>query len=222
MKIATVYGIKNLLNNDSYIGSTTQFNSRKHRHFYSLIHNTHHSIVLQRAYYKYGKDNFILFKIEVFPYFNKEDILQKEQYYIDRNNCKYNICKIAGSQLNSTRTDEFKQKCSELAKGRPGWNKGLHTMTSEQKMKMKIGREKGKKRIMTKELIANIIEKKSKSVLQFDIDGKFIKEWKSLKEVSINLPCSHGKLSEYMNGKSNISTFKNFIWKVKIKTNQTC
>lgn len=125
MKIATIYQIKNIITNDCYIGSTTNFSRRKNAHFNSLNKGLHHSIVLQRAFSKYGEKSFIVNKIKVFPYFSKEDILSNEQYYLDRNNCKYNICKIAGSQLGSKRSIEFREKCSNRMKGTSAWNKGL-------------------------------------------------------------------------------------------------
>lgn len=58
-------------------------------------------------------------------------------------------------------------------------------------------------------------------VQSYEIDGIEIPKGRmeyhtsSRPVVSKNLPCSHGMLSEYVNNKSNISTFKGFIWKLK-------
>lgn len=125
MKTAVIYKIVNTVNNNCYIGSSTNYSRRIKRHFEQLKSNNHHSIALQRAFVKYGADNFEVKILLKFPYFNREDVLDKEQYYIDRNNSVYNICKIAGSQLGSKRTDEFKRKCSKRMTGKPAWNKGL-------------------------------------------------------------------------------------------------
>lgn len=214
MKIAVIYKITNNVNGHCYIGSSTNYSRRKKRHFEQLKNNNHHSIVLQRAYNKYGIDNFNIKIILKFPYFNKEDILSIEQYYIDRNNSIYNICKMAGSQLGSKRNDEFKRKCSERMLGKVAWNKGLklpkHSIElSEKRSRALTGR------IVSQETVDKIKNKVSKRIIQYDIEGNFIKEWESLKEVSKKLPCSHSKLSEYINGKSNIKTFKGYIWKLK-------
>lgn len=211
-----IYKIENLLNSDCYIGSTTNYSRRTKRHFEDLKLNKHHSIKLQRAVNKYGVENFRVYILESFEFISKEYTLEREQYYIDTIKPKYNVCLVAGSQLGTKRDDCFKKACSKRMLGHPAWNKGKKSMTEYQKIQLSIGRKNGKKREMTEELINKIINKVSKPVLQYNIDGTFIKEWNSLKEVSINLPCSHAKLSEYLNGKSNIDTFKNFIWKFKI------
>lgn len=53
-----IYHITNKINNKKYIGKTTDIKHRLESHFSDLKNNKHHSIKLQRAYNKYGKDNF--------------------------------------------------------------------------------------------------------------------------------------------------------------------
>ena len=74
MKIAKIYKITNVVNNNCYIGSSTNFSRRKKRHFEQLNNGNHHSIILQRAYDKYGSNNF---KIDVILkiYYRKNNIL---------------------------------------------------------------------------------------------------------------------------------------------------
>lgn len=55
---SVIYGIKNIITNKWYIGSCTSLRDRIHRHWYHLIHNSHHSIKLQRSFNNYGIDNF--------------------------------------------------------------------------------------------------------------------------------------------------------------------
>ena len=54
-----LYEIKNIINNKRYIGRTCNPDTRKKRHFRELEKNKHHCIFLQRAFNKYGKENFI-------------------------------------------------------------------------------------------------------------------------------------------------------------------
>ena len=56
-------------------------------------------------------------------------------------------------------------------------------------------------------------EKKSKPVLQYEKDGKFVKEWKSAVDVQRNLKYSQGNISSCCNGK--IKSSYGFIWKYK-------
>lgn len=111
-KKSGVYKIINIINNKCYIGSSVNIKERWINHRKSLKNGKHHSNILQRAYLKYGKENF-LFEIleEVEPV--KEKLLEKEQYFLDTLKPEYNILKIAGSCLGSKRSEEAKQKMRE-------------------------------------------------------------------------------------------------------------
>ena len=89
-------------------------------------------------------------------------------------------------------SEESKRKISDAKKGKPSPNKGK-PMSEEQKKKRKNG-------------------KKSKKVLQFTLDGVFIREWPSTMECERNgfyntnvSACCRGKKPQY----------KGFIWKYK-------
>jgi group I intron endonuclease len=76
-----------------YIGSTTEsFNLRFLRHFRDLKKNKHCNKILQNAYNKYDK-----MYLEILETCDPDDCISKEQYYIDKLNPKYNICKVAGN-----------------------------------------------------------------------------------------------------------------------------
>jgi len=53
-----------------------------------------------------------------------------------------------------------------------------------------------------KEIIDKSIEKISKIVYQFDLNGDFIREWKSTREASRHLNISHGNISRCCSGKN--------------------
>lgn len=57
-----IYKIINLESNKYYLGSTKEIKKRTLRHFNELRKNKHHCIHLQRAFNKYGENNF---KLEV-------------------------------------------------------------------------------------------------------------------------------------------------------------
>lgn len=58
MKICCIYRIRNLVNNKSYIGKSTNFESRKKSHINLLRNNSHDNRYLQFAFNKYGEINF--------------------------------------------------------------------------------------------------------------------------------------------------------------------
>jgi|ERR1035437_2369341 hypothetical protein len=107
-----IYKIINQINKDCYIGSSLDFNSRKSRHFRDLKDKKHHSIILQRAVEKYGINNF---QFEIIENCEKEMLLEREQYYIDLINPKYNICKIAGSPLGTKQSEKACEKKRKYA-----------------------------------------------------------------------------------------------------------
>lgn len=108
--ISAIYSISNIINDKIYIGSAIDFKTRKRHHLYKLKNNKHHNIKLQNFVNKHGIDTIIFNIIEIVNI--KEDLIKREQYYIDILKPHYNICKIAGSILGIKRSKEsiFKQR----------------------------------------------------------------------------------------------------------------
>ena len=112
-----IYKITNIMNKKCYVGSSININKRKNQHFNDLLEEKHHSIVLQRAYNKYGKENFIF---EVLDYVSKpENLIKYEQLWIDFLKPEYNICPNAGSCLGRKLRPETKEKLSKYNKEHP-------------------------------------------------------------------------------------------------------
>lgn len=105
-----IYKIINKINEDCYIGSSINLKNREFRHLRDLKNNNHHSVILQRAVEKYGIENF---QFEIVEECLKSELLNREQYYLDTLNPKYNICKIAGSPLG---TKQSKEACEKKRK----------------------------------------------------------------------------------------------------------
>ena len=107
-----IYKILNKINNDCYIGSSVNLSNRKSRHFKDLQNKCHHSIILQRSVEKYGIENF---EFQIIEECEKDLLIQKEQYWIDLEIPKYNICKIAGSALGVKQSEESREKKRKYA-----------------------------------------------------------------------------------------------------------
>ena len=58
MKISGIYLIRNVINNKKYVGSTIDLRQRWGEHRRTLRLNQHRNIYLQRAWNKYGEENF--------------------------------------------------------------------------------------------------------------------------------------------------------------------
>jgi len=74
--IGYLYIITNKVNGKKYIGKTNDINRRITRHFIDLKRGNHHSHKLQRAFNKYGKDNFIV-TYDTFINISEEELAQK-------------------------------------------------------------------------------------------------------------------------------------------------
>lgn len=107
-KISGVYEIRNILNNHRYIGSSVNILKRFGEHLRMLTHNNHHSIYLQRAWNKYGKNKFEFNILETCESI-KDTILFLEQKYLDLNP-EYNTCKNARNTQGVIFTEERKRK----------------------------------------------------------------------------------------------------------------
>ena len=75
-----IYKITCVENNRFYIGSAKNLEKRWLRHLNDLIKNKHINIHIQRAYNKYGEKYFIF---EIVELCNYEDLLIREQFYLD-------------------------------------------------------------------------------------------------------------------------------------------
>jgi group I intron endonuclease len=73
-----IYKITNLINQKVYIGQSDRLKSREREHFYRLERKEHNNEHLQRAYDKYGRDNFIFECIE-----ETDDLSNRELFWIN-------------------------------------------------------------------------------------------------------------------------------------------
>jgi len=80
MKKSGIYKIRNLVNGKLYIGSSDDIHERWMNHRIMLKNNSHHSKKLQRAYNKYGKENFLF---ELLEECSIDDLISREQYYLN-------------------------------------------------------------------------------------------------------------------------------------------
>jgi group I intron endonuclease len=110
-----IYIIKTKINNRFYIGSAINLYNRKHTHLTHLKKLKHCNAKLQRFVNKYGIKNLFF---ECIEFCEKENLIIKEQFYIDTLKPFYNIAKIAGSTLGTKITKEQSEKLSKIRKGK--------------------------------------------------------------------------------------------------------
>ncbi len=121
-KSSGIYAIVNKINGKRYIGSAVSFKKRWYIHVCRLRKGTHHSPKLQNGWNKYGEESFEFVELECCE---KEELIKREQHWIDELRPFYNIAKLAGSSLGIKRSEELKKRLSDIRKGKIPWNKGL-------------------------------------------------------------------------------------------------
>jgi len=109
-----IYKWTNKLTNDIYIGQSVDLAKIFIRYFNISYLKNRETLIISRALIKYGYSNFSL---EVLEYCDIADLTEREQFYLDKLNPKYNILKIAGSSLGHKLTEETKAKISKSLKG---------------------------------------------------------------------------------------------------------
>jgi group I intron endonuclease len=136
-----------------YIGSTSVgFYQRWKRHLKELKRLKHHSLFLQRAWDKYGSEDFVFEIIETHEILtdkNNQGLLDLEQHYLNTFKPEFNVSPSAHNRkgvkasketrikISSARKRQAKRPCSEETKKKISEsNKGKHCASIETRRKM--------------------------------------------------------------------------------------
>jgi len=98
-----IYRIINLTNENAYIGSSVCLDRRFASYYSFKFIDRRQTSLICKALLKYGYSKF---RLEVIEYCPVENLLQREQYYLDLLKPKYNILTTAGSSLGYKHTKE--------------------------------------------------------------------------------------------------------------------
>lgn len=150
------------INNIYYIGSAKSFTERRARHMRDLRSKTHHNIILQRSYDKYGEECVDFEIIENVPYC-ENIIVETEQRYIDEYKSIYGnrCCNLSDATFGDVMTnhpnrDSIIKKRSESQRktnaemgpdgrkmrySRPGESNGMFGKTHTEEVK-RLSRER--------------------------------------------------------------------------------
>lgn len=106
-----VYEIVNRVNGKRYVGSSKNIESRWGEHRRTAEKGIHHAIALQRAWDKYGADNFEFRILEECPV---DDLISTEQKHLD-SRYDYNSSPTASNCLGVRHSEETRARVSEAS-----------------------------------------------------------------------------------------------------------
>lgn len=109
-----IYKWTNKITNDIYVGQSIDLAKRFIKYFNLSYLKNRETLVISRALIKYGYSNFSL---EILEYCDIANLTEREQYYMDKLNPKYNTLKIAGSSSGHKLSEETKAKIRKSLKG---------------------------------------------------------------------------------------------------------
>lgn len=147
-QIPAIYIITCKINNKHYIGKSIHYFHRIGQHKIALKENKHHSYHLQKAYNKYGVNNFVFDILEEYP---KEFLDSMEKYWINLlDTCNrqygYNIASPNGKggfEMNDITKNKIKKQKI---------NKKLSEKTKEKLRQINLGK------VLSKEIFENLME----------------------------------------------------------------
>lgn len=133
--VAGIYQIANTINGKMYVGSTNCLARRWPEHRKKLRAQINTCTRLQAAWNKYGEQSFVFSVLEIVG--APQELIAREQFWIDTLRPGYNIAPAAGSQSGIKHSSETRALLSRINKITPEQRSrmvaGLRSMSAEAK-----------------------------------------------------------------------------------------
>lgn len=199
VKTIYIYSLKDPETNEiRYVGKTTNINTRLKAHITRSKHNKYHSARWVQSVLKRGFRPII----ELIEECNEENWVEKEKYWIAYYRELFDLTNILdGGEGGFVKTREGSKWSDEQRKNNAIARIGLRVNHTKE------GNEKRKKGVI------GYYNKYKKPVLQYDLDGNFIKEWESAVDAGKELKISYSDINRSCK-KENLTT-AGFQWRYK-------
>ncbi|MBO5711413.1 MAG: GIY-YIG nuclease family protein [Acholeplasmatales bacterium] len=202
-----IYKITNKITSKNYVGLTTRtIQHRWKQHLYNALNYPHLTFKLYNSMRKYGVENFDIELIEEIDTF--EELVQREQFWInyyDSVNNGYNM--TLGGEGNLKHSYEHIYNL---------WEEGLmqHEIAANLNISLSSVREIlwGYSGYNKNESFRRRAMFNSKKVIQFDLYGKKVKEYNSLKDAADSIGRNPSGITLCCNHAPNHLTAGGFIW----------
>lgn len=201
-----IYGILNIINNKIYIGSSKNLSRRKREHFNELRSNKHSNKYLQRAFNKYGENNFKFLKLET--NIEIDNLIERENYWV---NLKNSLNRDFGYNLQLPLKEDSFEHNSET-------KELLRRIAYEQYTGKKYESNKNdyiqwKAKLRSRQLTREQWLEPFK-ILQIDkLTGKVIQEFKQVNDICKLYNCKVNKIKDVVKGRT--TSYKGFVYVYK-------
>lgn len=182
-----IYKWENKISGEFYIGSAVDLNKRMleyNRESY-ITHPSRGKSIICFALVKYGYSNFSL---SILEYCDRDQVISREQFYLDLLNPPYNILKYAYSSEGYKHTLEAIQKMSLVKKGK---------FTKEDNSFYGKTHTEEVKELMSKTALKRTKPNNAKPVFLKDLNNNIIGDFKSMTELSLYLKADKAALAKY-------------------------
>ncbi len=235
-----IYTIENTINGKLYVGYGKTMYCRWQQHRYSLRRNTHSNPYLQAAWNKYGEEAF---KFEVLVYCEEQFLYSEEHYWctllnVHNRQYGYNSKPTNPNEISRKLSEEGREKLRVASKIRSNLPENIEKSRqsmykiatdperSAQRKQMMLNRWKDpviranyikSQKSKTKRKTSEKYRRKPiKPVIQYTIEGVFIKEWDSAMEVQRELGIYASSIGGAANPKKTINkTAGGYLWAFK-------
>lgn len=189
MKICCIYTIWNNITNESYVGSTIDFDQRIKIHFRKLRRKEHHSWKLQKAFCKYEESDFEYF---ILKYSNSSNLIEDEQWCLDVIRPEYNIAKIAGNTLGVKWSEERRIKQLKYLSHKP--QSHIDKLKASLKANTKFIKD-------VKDRCIIMCENNKKPILVLDLNDVILFEFNSIIEAGVYLDIHVNNIQSRLSGR---------------------
>jgi group I intron endonuclease len=210
-----VYYIINIVNNKQYIGCSSNFDKRKKEHLYKLHKQKHENIYLQRAWDKYGENNFT-FEVK-FQFSTSKEMYNKEIELIYQENNLYNTAKGGqGGDIFSTLSEEKQLEIRKIKSKQTKEFFKTGVIPKPKKFKEYLEGEALNKQLLKwsecKKGKKNSRFKYSDKVYQLDLTYKIVKIWDFLYNLKNNEEYTYQYVRKCCLKIKGYNKHKNFYW----------
>ncbi len=223
--VSGIYAIKNRSNNKMYIGSACDIYKRWSEHK-SWLESGLHNKKLQKAWNDYGSNNFIFIILEVIS--DSDMLLESEQSYINNFNTYENGYNANKKAIRTNKIgkpvyqyDSFGnfikeyKSASEASRIVGVKTSGIVQSCNKNKLSAASYIWRYKEDILNKNNLSDeeLIDSHWTPILQYDIHGNFIKEWRSIIQAAKETNSNHDSITGACVGRN--KTAGGFVWKYK-------